>query len=141
MEKSLKKGRQAVFFSTVIRWKTYYDMGETPCDLTKPRIMSYKNNWNRLQNTVFWCNLKLVQGRNLQFYQTRSHAVVLLSTQLAACIGKVACMKTEDELYQKVRYNSENATCRTKIEIVIWPTKSSKPRRKIILGSIERFEK
>ena len=35
--------------------------------------------------------------------QTRSHAVVLHNTLLAACIERAVCMKTQDELYQKVR--------------------------------------
>ena len=79
-------------------------MGETPRDLTKPRIAPYKNIWKRLRNTVFWFNLKLTQGKGLQFfYQTRSHAVVLYNTQFAACIEKAVCMKTQEELHQKVR--------------------------------------
>ena len=40
------------------------------------------------------------------FYQTRSHAVVLWNTLLAACVGKAVCMKTQEELYQKVRLPS-----------------------------------
>ena len=75
----------------------------TPRDLTKPRIAPYPNTWNRLQNTVFWCNLKFVQEKGLQFYQTRSHAVVLHNTLPAACIEKAVCKKTQDELFQKVR--------------------------------------
>ena len=78
-------------------------MEETPCDLTKPRIAPYKNTWKRFQNTVFWCNLKLAQERVLQFYQTRSRAVVLCNTLPAACIEKAVCMKTQDEFCQKVR--------------------------------------
>ena len=59
---------------------------------------------SRILGNVFKIhNLKLVQERGLQFYQTRSHAVVLCITQLAACIEKAVCMNTQDELYQKVR--------------------------------------
>ena len=39
----------------------------------------------------------------LAFFQTRSHAVVLYNTPLAACIEKAVCMNTQDELYHKVR--------------------------------------
>ena len=78
-------------------------MGETPCDLTKPRIMPYKNTWKRFQNTGFWCNLELAQKRGLQFYQTRSHAVVLYNTLPAACIEKAVCMKNTDELHHRIR--------------------------------------
>ena len=80
-----------------------YGMGKIPCDLTKPRIALCKNTWKLLRNTVFWCNLKLAQEKGLQFYQTRSHAVVLYNTLLVACIEKAVCMKTQDELCQKVR--------------------------------------
>ena len=37
--------------------------------------------------------------------------------------------------------NSESATSRAQIELAAWSTKSTKPRRKIILGTIKRFEK
>ena len=77
---------------------------ETLCDLTKPWIMPYNNTWKRIRNTVFWCNLELAQERGLQFYQTRSHAVVLCNTLLAGCIEKAVCMQTTDELYLKVRF-------------------------------------
>ena len=101
--KSLKRGRQAVFFTTVNPMDDGHGMGETPRDLTNPRIAPYKNTWKRLQDTVCWCNLKLAQEKGLQFDQTRSHAVVLHNTLLAACIEKAVCLKTQDELYQKVR--------------------------------------
>ena len=90
--KGLKRGRQAVFFTT----ENENCMGETPRDSTKPRIAPYKNTWKRLQNTVCWCNLKLVQEKGLLFYRTRSHAIVLYNTLLAASIEKVVCMKTQD---------------------------------------------
>ena len=76
---------------------------ETPFDLTKPRIMPYKNTWKLFQNTVFWCNMELVQERCLQTHQTRSRAVVLFNTLPAACIEKAVWMKTADDLNQKVR--------------------------------------
>ena len=34
----------------------------------------------------YWCNLKLAQRKRLQFFQTRSHAIALLTTQLSICI-------------------------------------------------------
>ena len=58
---------------------------------------------NAFKIQYFWCNLKLAQERDLQFYRTRSNAVVLYDTLPAACIEKAVCMKTTDELYQKVR--------------------------------------
>ena len=40
--KSLKRGRQAVFFTTVNPMDDEYGMGETPRDPTKPRTAPYK---------------------------------------------------------------------------------------------------
>ena len=39
----------------------------------------------------------------MQCYQTRSHAIVLYNTVPAVCIEKAVCMKTKEELHQKVR--------------------------------------
>ena len=45
--------------------------------------------------------MKLAQQRGLQFYQTRSNAVILHDTLLAEFIEKATCMKTKDQLYQR----------------------------------------
>ena len=42
------------------------------------------------------------EERGLQFYQTRSHAIVLYNTLPAICIDKAVCMKTKEDLYHKV---------------------------------------
>ena len=102
VEKSLNRGRQAVFLTTVNPMEDGSCLGETPCDLTKPKIAPYKNTWKRFQNTVFWCNSNLAQEKDLQFHQTRSHAVVLYNTLPAACVEKAVCVKTQDELCQRV---------------------------------------
>ena len=115
-------------------------MGENPRDWTKPRIAPYKNTWKRPQITVLWCNLKLCQERGLQFYQTRSLAVVLHNTLPAARIEKAVCVKTQEELYQKDRLTQRVPRVVTKIELAIWSTRSTKPRRKIILGPTKRID-
>ena len=38
---------------------------------------AYKHNWKMHQNTVYWCNLRVAQSKGLQFYQTRSNAIIL----------------------------------------------------------------
>ena len=131
--KSLKRRRQAVFFTTVNPMEYENGMAETARDLTKPRIAPYKNTWKRFQHAVFWSILKLAQEKVLQFYQTRSHAVVLYDTLPAASIEKVVCMRTQDELYQKGSLNSKITMSCTQIELAMWCTRSTRPRSKIIL--------
>ena len=43
-----------------------------------------------------------LQKKGFQFYQTRSHAIVLHNTLPAICIEKAVCMKTKEEQYHKV---------------------------------------
>ena len=76
-------------------------MEEVQYGLDKPRIAPYRNTWRPHQNTMYWCNLKLAQKKGLQFYQTRSHAIVLYNTP-AICIEKAVCIKTKDELSHRI---------------------------------------
>ena len=56
-------------------------------DLTRPRLASYKKEWERHQDTVYWVDFQLAQREGLKFYQTRSKATV---------------MRSEEIIYQKV---------------------------------------
>ena len=69
--------------------------------LSQARIATYKSTWKQFQDTAFLCNLKLAQQRGLQFYQTRSNAVILYDTLLAEFIEKAICMKTKDQLHRR----------------------------------------
>ena len=108
---SSRTDRQAVFFTIVNPMDNQDGLGETLCDLSHSRIAPYKNTSKRFQNTVVWCNLKLLQQRGLQFYQTRSNAVILFDTLLAEFIEKSICMKTKDQLFSKGERDSETACC------------------------------
>ena len=99
--RSQSQNRQTscVFFTVVNPMDNQDGLGETQCDLSQARIAPYKKNtWKRFQNTVFWCNLKLA---GLQFFQSRSNAVILYDTLPAEFIEKAICMKTKVQLYQR----------------------------------------
>ena len=91
----LDKPRIAPFFTAVNPVYASQDLEEAQYDLDKSRITVCKNTWRVHQNRVYWCNLKVAQKKGLQFYQTRSHAIVLYNTLPAICIEKAACMKTK----------------------------------------------
>ena len=59
--RSQSKNRQTVFFTVVNPMDNQDGSGETLCDLSQARIVSYKNTWKRFQNVVFSCSLKLAQ--------------------------------------------------------------------------------
>ena len=88
-----------MFFTAVHPMFIHYR--EQDYDMTQPRIAVYKNIWKILQNAVYWCKLRVVQSKQLQFYQTRSNAIILHNTVPAMCIEKVVVTKSGDELYSK----------------------------------------
>ena len=58
------------------------------------------------KHSVLVRSRKLAQKTGLQFYQTRSHSIVLYNTLPAICIEKAVCMKTKEELYHKIYQSS-----------------------------------
>ena len=119
-------------------WKQY-GRHSTRYNKTKNRpIKEYLETPSKIQYFgAVWSSLK---RKGLHFYQTRSHAVVLHNTLLAACIEKAVGMKTQDELFQKVRLTPRLPRVVPKIELAMRSTRSTGPRSKIILEPIERFE-
>ena len=96
------KDRQTVFFTAVNPMhKNHKDPQEL--DLTKPRLASYKQKWERHQDTVFcWIDIQFAQRKGLKFYQTRSNAIILYNTFSAHCVSKVIVVKSEEIICQKV---------------------------------------
>ncbi len=87
-----------MFFTSVNPMEDDQTMEEIRCNLDKPRIAPYKNTWKRHQNTLYFCNLKLAQKRGLQFYQTRSHAIVLNWKRSRNVENKINKNKTQEHL-------------------------------------------
>ena len=117
-----------------------HGMGEAPCDLTKPIIAPYKNTWKRLSKNSM---LVYVEARS------RERLAILANTVTCSrSLQHTTCsLHWESDLCEnsgwalpKGSLTSKIATCRTKIELAMRSTRSTKPRRKIILGTIERFE-
>ena len=72
-------------------------------DLNVPRYAQYLHNaWKRHQDAVYWVDINLAMKKGLNFYQTRSNAIILQETLPAYCIPKVVRMKTGEVLYEKV---------------------------------------
>ena len=91
--KRLRRERQCVFCTAVNPVDEHRFPESARYDLDKVRIAVYKNDWTVRQDTVNWCNLTLAHKRGLQFYQTRSHAIVLSNTLPSFCIDKAVYRK------------------------------------------------
>ena len=128
-------GRQAVFFTVVNPMDDKQGLGETTCDLSKARIAPYKNIWKRFQDTKNSCTLLLAQEKGLQFYQTRSNAVILYDTLPAECIEQAIRMVTTETLYEK---ESERPRVALRANFAMWIPRSTHTKGKIILGDAKR---
>ena len=92
--KRLQRDRQSVFFTALNPMYTSQDLEEVQYDLDKPRITVYKNTWRVLQNTVYWCNLKLVQRKGFAVPSNPIARNRPFNTLPAICIVKVVYLKT-----------------------------------------------
>ena len=121
---STKTGRHAVFFTVMDPMDDEQGLRETFCDLSKARIEPHKNTWKPLQDTVHCCNLILTQEGGLQFYQTRSNAVVC-DTLPAEFIEKRIRMKTEKK--KALPKRKRQTTCCSQSKFAMW--KKDLPRQ------------
>ena len=98
----LGKERQTVFFTAVNPLnKEHKDLYEI--DFNAPRLAWYKQKtWKRHQDTVYWVDIQLAQRKGMEFYQTRSNAIILYDTLPAYCIPKVIMMESGEIIYEKV---------------------------------------
>ena len=71
-------------------------------DLGAPRLARYMHKAWKKQNTVYWVDINLAQRKGLNFYQTRSNAIILQETLPAYRIPRVVRMEIGEVLYEKV---------------------------------------
>ena len=72
-------------------------------DLKTPRLAQYVHiACKKHQNTMYWVDINLALKQGLNFYQTRSNAIILHKTLPACCIPKVVRMETGEVIYEKV---------------------------------------
>ena len=94
--------RQTVFFTSVDPMNKEH-RGQDIIDLEAPRLAWYKQKtWKKHQNTVYWVDITFAQKKGLQFYQTRSNAIILYDTLPAHCIPKAIMMEVGEVKYEKV---------------------------------------
>ena len=82
--RNAKNGRQTYFFTAV-----------DPMDPTmitprveegQPRMLQYKLKWRAAYDTVYWFDLTSAQDKGLEFWQTKSNAIVLYDPMPSECL-------------------------------------------------------
>ena len=94
--------RQTVFFLPVDPMDKNHKDPDV-MDLSVPRRAQYLHKaWKRHQDAVYWVDINLAIRKGLNFYQTRSNAIILQETLPACCIPKAVRMDTGQVRYEKV---------------------------------------
>ena len=84
--KDTKEGRHTVFFTLLD--PAADDTEEEHDESKKPRKVHYKNKWTFSLDAICWVNLGKAQDKGLQFWQTRSRAIILHDSVPVDCIQK-----------------------------------------------------
>ena len=101
---NLKRGRQAVFFTTMNSMDDGNGMVENSRDLTKPRIAPYKNTWKRLQTYGMLVQFEARSRERLAIFTKHGHTQSFPTTHCPPfALGKRYVRKRRTELYLKVR--------------------------------------
>ena len=96
--KDTKEGRQTVFFTAEDPKSD--SQKEEYQEVSKPRMVQYKTKWKVFHDAIWWINLRTAQDEGLEFWQTRSNAIIFYDPAPADCIEKVVNTKTKQILYQ-----------------------------------------
>ena len=95
-----KEGRQTTFFTPLNPFGDNPDE-EGPCDeLPKPRKVHNHNKWKSRQDAV--SVEPEHRSKGLQFWQTRSHAIIVYSSVPADCLYKVVSQKGERTFFERL---------------------------------------
>ena len=80
------KGRQTVFFTPLNPFGGDSGEEEPSDDYAVPQKVHFHSHWKRNQDAVYWATLSRAQDQGLQFWQTKSHAIMVHSRVPADCI-------------------------------------------------------
>ena len=69
------------------------DEEEPSDDLLKQRKVHSHSKWKPRHDADYWINLARAQEKGLQFWQTRSHVIIVYNTVLAFCIDQSDFLK------------------------------------------------
>ena len=94
------KEGQTIFFTPLKPFGDIPDEEEPRDDLSKP-IKAHYHSKSR-QDAVYWIILARAQDKGLQFWQTRSHAVIICGSVPAYCIYKVISQKGKRTFFERL---------------------------------------
>ena len=110
--KESKEGSQTVFFTPLDPFGSdaHEEEEESSEDCSKPRKVHHQSRWRREQNAENWVRLSRAQDHGLQFWQTKSNAIIVSQSAPNHCIERVVSDNGGRILFQRVLTNTKGWT-------------------------------
>ena len=93
--KEKDNARQAVFLTPTNPFGNDLEEEEPHDVFTVPQKAAYVTNWKYDQNAVFWVRLSKAQDQGLEFWQTKSFAIMTFASIPGDCIDRVTSQNGE----------------------------------------------
>ena len=106
-----KEGRQTTFFTPLIPFGDNPAEEEPGDDISKPGKVQHHGKWKNTQDTVYWVSSVRAQDKGLQFWQTRSNAVIVYNSVPADCIYRATSHKGETTLFERNSTSTTTEDC------------------------------
>ena len=100
--KEKDKARQAVFLTPTNPFRNDPEGERAHDDLTVPQKGPYITSWKPTQNAVFWVRLSEVEDLGLEFWQTKSFAIMTYATLPGDCIDRVTSDVGDRVLFEQL---------------------------------------
>ena len=88
-------------------------------DYTFPQKVHYHNLWKRNQDAVYWIKLSRAQDQGLQFWQTKSYAIIVHGPVPAVCIYKDISQNGRSNTVRKTLNPTTSAKSHTEKQLAI----------------------
>ena len=100
--KEKDKARQAVFRTPTNPFGDDPEEEEPHDDFTVPQKAPHVTKWKFDQNAVFWVRLSKAQDQGLEFWQTKSFAIMTYATIPGDCIDRVTSQNGERVYFERL---------------------------------------
>ena len=96
-----EEGRQTIFFTPLDAFSKDANEAESVTDLKKPRKVKYQIHWRPEQDAVYWIHLSTAQDAGLEFWKTRSNAIVTYQSVLKESVVKVVSESGKRDVFAR----------------------------------------
>ena len=96
------KARQAVFLTSKNPCGNDPEEEKPHSDYSVPQKAPHETKWKRNQDAVYWVRLKEAQDQGLEFWQTKSLAIMTYTTIPGDCIDRVTAENGERVIFERL---------------------------------------